>query len=274
MIFSTLDPVRYLCQEMPESNLPITPIDSAAVLNTAVTAPALLFSGHELKPVNTAPVPLPERVSDWFTFLLLAVVIFFAWVRLFYHKIVRQLVSAFFSNNISNQLVRDENILVQRASILLSFVFYFTGALFLYQVSEHFNWDYPFLGEGLLRLLVLILIVAFTYSLKMVMVKALGELFDMERPVATYLFNISLLNNMLGMALFPMVVLAAYVVSADAGWVIHAGIALVIIMFIYRMVRTFMIWTSLKGVPFFYLILYFCTLEIAPVMILYKLAGG
>jgi hypothetical protein len=241
---------------------------------TTAATPAPLFSGHELKPAGMVPVPIQERVSDWFTFTLLAVVIFFAWVRLFYYKVMRQLFAAFFSNNISNQLVRDENILVQRASILLSFVFYFTGALFLYQVSEHYNWNYPFLGEGLLRLVVLLLIVAFTYSLKMVMVKGLGELFDMERPVATYLFNISLMNNVLGMVLFPLVVLTAYVVSADAGWVIQAGIGAVIIMFIYRLVRAFMIWTSLKGVPFFYLILYFCTLEIAPVMIIIKLAGG
>lgn len=260
---------------MPSNKPPVVSTDSAAIgVVVDIASPGPLFSGHELKPVNAAPVPLPERVADWFTFLLLAVVIFFAWVRMFYYKVVKQLVSAFFSNNISNQLVRDENILVQRASILLSFVFYLTGSLFLYQVSEHYNWDYPFLGEGLVRLLVLLLIVAFTYSLKMVLVKALGELFDMERPVATYLFNISLLNNMLGMALFPLVVLAAYVVSADTGWVIQAGIVLVIIMFIYRLVRAFMIWTLMKGVPFFYLILYFCTLEIAPVMILYKLAGG
>ena len=256
---------------MPVEQPSDTTADSSVV---EMATPGPLFSGHELKPVNPAPVPLPERVPDWFTFVLLAVVIFFVWVRLFYYKVVRQLMAAFFSNNISNQLVRDENILVQRASILLSFVFYFTGSLFLYQVSEHYQWDYPFLGEGLLRLVVILLIVAFAYSLKMVMVKALGELFGMERPVATYLFNISLMNNMLGLVLFPLVVLAAYVVSADAGWVIPLGIALVIIMFIYRLVRAFMIWASLKGVPFFYLILYFCTLEIAPVMIIFKLAGG
>jgi hypothetical protein len=260
---------------MPSNKPTVTSIDTTVFSEVAeISSPVPMFSGHELQPVNSAPVPLPERVPDWFTVLLLSVVIFFAWVRLFYYKVVKQLMAAFFSNNISNQLVRDENILVQRASILLSFVFYFTGSLFLYQVSEHYNWDYPFLGEGLLRLVVLLLIVAFTYSLKMVMVKGLGELFDMERPVATYLFNISLMNNMLGMVLFPLVVLAAYVVSADAGWVILTGIAMVIIMFIYRLVRAFMIWTSLKGVPFFYLILYFCTLEIAPVMIIIKLAGG
>lgn len=233
-----------------------------------------IFEGHQLKPVNNAPVHVPERVPDWFTIVLFGVVVFFVWIRLYYFKIIRQLVAAFFSNNLSNQLVRDENILVQRASILLSFVFYFTGALFLYQVSIHYKWDYPILGEGIVRLIVMLLIVAFAYSLKLVLVKGLGELFDIERPVATYLFNIALLNNILGLALFPIVVAVAYVATHSVGTFLLAGIGLVIIIFIYRLVRAFSIWTTMKGVPIFYLILYFCTLEIAPVMILIKLAGG
>jgi len=233
-----------------------------------------IFSGHQLQPVHSNPVPVMHRTSDWFTVILVFVVIAFTWIRVFYFKIFRQLFAAFFSNSISNQVVRDENILIQRASILMSFVFYLTASLFIYQVSEYFNWDYPFLGDGFLRFLVVSLLVAFAYSFKMVLLKGLGEVFELDRPVASYIFNIFLINNMLGLILIPVIVTIAFVVTYSTGIIIYAGVALVIIAFIYRLVRAFSIWVTLPGVSIFYLILYFCTLEIAPLLILVKLARG
>ena len=233
-----------------------------------------LFNGHTLQPVNSAPVSVTKRNADWFTLALVVVVIGFTWIKAFYFKIFRQLVSAFFSNSIANQIVRDENILVQRASIIMSFIFYLTASLFIYQVSIFFKWDYPFLAEGILRFLVICLIVAFTYSFKMVLLKGLGEIFNIDKPVATYIFNIFLINNMLGLMLLPVVITTAYVVTDSTWYAMYTGVAIVIISFIYRMVRAFIIWIPLKGVSFFYLMLYFCTLEIAPLIIIVKLARG
>jgi hypothetical protein len=233
-----------------------------------------IFEGHALQPVNSNPVPVNRRTSDWFTLVLVLVVLAFTWIRVFYNKILRQLVSAFFSNTVSNQVVRDENILVQRASILLSFIFYLSASLFLYQVSVYYNWDYAFMGDGFLRFLVLSLIVAFAYSFKMVLLKGMAAVFDIDKPIATYIFNIFLINNILGLVMIPLVIMLAFVVVNSAGTWIVAGIAIVIISFIYRLVRAFTIWMYMPGVPIFYLFLYFCTLEIAPLLLVIKLAKG
>ena len=233
-----------------------------------------LFEGHRLQTVHTHPIPVVRRTPDWFTMLLVFVIISFTWIRVFYFRIIRQLTAAFFSNSISNQVVRDENILIQRASVLMSFVFYLSASLFIYQVSIYFNWNYAFLGEGFLRFLVVSLLLAFAYSFKMVLLKGLGEIFELDRPVASYIFNIFLINNMLGLILIPVTIASAFVVTLSAGFVIYIGITLVIIAFIYRLVRAFTIWVTLPGVSIFYLILYFCTLEIAPLLILVKLAKG
>lgn len=238
------------------------------------TVVAPLFEGHQLRPVNSSPIPVYRRTPDWFTITLIFVIFSFSWIRVFYSKIFKQLISAFYSNSISNQVVRDENILVQRASVLMSFIFYLTASLFIYQISVFYNWDYPFLGDNFLRFLVLSLIVSFAYSFKMVLLKALGEVFELDRPVASYIFNIFLINNMLGLILLPVVVTIAFVVTYATPLVIYTGVVLVIIAFIYRLVRAFTIWMTLPGVSIFYLILYFCTLEIAPLLIIVKLAWG
>ena len=247
---------------------------SAQMLLQSQSQTAKLFSEHSLQPVNPAPLPLLVRTPDWFTLVLVVVIIFLVWLRMFYFKILNQMISAFFSNSVSNQIVRDENILVQRASIMLSFIFYFIAALFVYQVSIHFNWDFPFLNEGFLRFIVISLLIAFAYSFKMILLKGLGELFRLDRPVATYIFNIFLINNILGLFLLPVVITVAYIVTDSTEMVIYTGIALVVMSFIYRLVRGFHIWTTLQGVSFFYLIIYFCTLEIAPLVIIIKLSWG
>lgn len=233
-----------------------------------------LFANHELVPVNRSPVPLPEPIPDWFTITLAALLAFFAWIRFSGTKILRQLTQAFLGNNISNQFVRDENVLVQRLSIMLQFVFYLTAGLFLYLISYRFEWQFTLPGEGFLRFTTLTLMVAAAYSLKMVLVKGVGELFGIQREVSQYLFHLALFNNMLGLALYPLLLMAVYVVATHMINVLLAGVVLIIILFIYRMVRSFQIWRSMKGVPLFYLILYFCTLEMAPVMILIRLAQG
>jgi hypothetical protein len=234
-----------------------------------------LFSGHVLKPVNSVPVPLARRTPDWFTVVLLLVVIGFSGIRTFYYKIFRQLISAFFNNNVTNQIVRDENILVQRAASLMSVLFYFIFSLFLYQVSVYYKWSFQYMGTGFTRFFFLTLAVAFAYSVKLLTLKSAGGLFNADKAVATYIFNIFLINNLLGLALLPVVILAAYVVPVWwMGDVLLTGVIIAISFFAYRQIRGFLVWRTSLGGGIFYFILYLCTLEIAPLLIIFKLAGA
>ncbi|MFM8950189.1 MAG: DUF4271 domain-containing protein, partial [Bacteroidota bacterium] len=83
-----------------------------------------------------------------------------------------------------------------------------------------------------------------------------------------------LIYNASGVFLLPLVIITAYL---DSSWVtpfFYLSFGLLIISFIYRQIRAFRIWTSMPGVPFFYFILYICTLEISPLLLLYKFAMG
>jgi len=234
-----------------------------------------LFSGHLLKPVNSVPMTRNRRTPDWFTLVLLLIIIGFTAIRAFYFKIFRQLVAAFFNNNVTNQIVRDENILVQRAASLMSVLFYFIFSLFLYQISVYYKWDVPFLNTGFARFFLLTLIVAFAYSVKLLTLKSAGALFGIDRPVATYIFNIFLINNLLGLVLLPAVIAAGFIVGEGSlERVLIAGISITVIFFIYRLIRGWLVWRTVPGGSIFYFILYLCTLEIAPLLIIFRLAAG
>ncbi|HKR05373.1 MAG TPA: DUF4271 domain-containing protein [Bacteroidia bacterium] len=245
----------------------LSPIDN---FSGAADAPAL-FKGHQLQPTVTNPIPLNRSIPDWFTIALFITIGFFTWLKLINGKIIQQLFAAFFNNSVTNQIVRDENVLVQKASVMLSLVFYFTTALLLYQVSVYFNWEYKIIGRGPVRFIIFVLFIASAYSFKMVFLKLISTIFRMDRPVSTYIFNIFLINNIIGILLIPLVLLIAFF-PMGVDFFIWTGIVILVASFLYRLFRGIIIWTSLARFSLYYLILYLCALEIAPLLIIFKLA--
>ncbi len=233
-----------------------------------------IFEDHLLKPVNQSPQPVIDRTPDWFIIIILVALAGVAYVRAIYPKTFKQIVRLLFNDALATQAVREENTLVQRSSVMLSFIFYITGALFLYQLSIYYNWKVPDLSNNFLRFVLFALLMAFAYSLKLVILKSLGWLFGGDRPLSHYIFNILLINNILGLVMLPVVLCIAFMDSALIREFIVAGMILALISFIYRLFRGMIIWRGTKGVSFFYLILYFCTLEIAPLLVVYRLAAN
>lgn len=241
--------------------------------DTGVAAHAVtgLFTGHELQPSVSNAMPIKQTTPDWLTGTLFLIIIFFAWLKVVNGKIIRQLFVAVTSNSVTNQVVRDENILVQRASVLLSLVFYFTGALFLYQISVFYNWDYKIISSGFPRFVIFVLFIASAYSFKMVFLKLMSIVVKMDRPISSYIFNIFLINNVVGIVFIPLVILVAFFPHCTE-YFIWAGIGLMLAGFLYRIFRGIIIWTGVSRSSLYYLILYLCALEIAPLLIIFKLA--
>lgn len=163
------------------------------------TSPAIinLYGDHALQPTHNGPIDRPYVSPDWLFPILLLIAAVFTWLRVFYNKYFTQLFEAVVNNNLTNQIVRDENILVQRASVYLSIVFYLVGALFLYEFSLHRNWPLAGIGSGFPRFLFFAILVSAVYALKFLILKIAGWLFDVEKETALYIFNVFLLNNLL-----------------------------------------------------------------------------
>lgn len=231
------------------------------------------FSAHQLQAQSSYPQPYSPTVPDWFTVILVLIICGITAVKIFYTKIFRQLFEAFYSLAVTNQVVRDENILVQRASVLLNVIFYGIAALFLYFVSVKYNWSSPFFNQGIFRFFLFAIIISCFYSVKMLMLKSLSYILEIDKPVAVYIFNIFLINNILGMALIPVVAALAYVTFEYSSYVLYTGVAIVLLSFGYRMFRAYSITSALSRFSLYYLFIYFCALEIAPVLVLVKLAS-
>lgn len=240
------------------------------------TAPATvkitdLYKGHRLEAVHNSPERIQDRSPDWFFVILLIIVGVFTVLRFFYNKYFNQLFQALFNNNLTLQIVRDENMLVQRASIFLSISFYLTAALLLYKISIIWEWEMWNMGSGILRFMFFGILIAAVYSLKFLLLKFTGWLFDQEREMAIYIFNIFLINNVLGFLLLPVIALLAYNPDLEPLLLIKISFFFIVIAFGYRILRGILAGISYPGFSPLYLFLYLCTLEIAPLAVLIRL---
>lgn len=230
-----------------------------------------LYHGHFLHPANQTPISKTASSPDWFFPILLLVLSVYAALRIFYTKYFSQMVLAFVNNNLTNQIVRDENILVQRTSTYLSLVFNLIAALFLYLVSLNYGWRLGGIGSGFNRFLLFAVLISLVYALKFLILKIAGRLFNLEREMATYIFNTFLINNILGIVLLPFIFLMAYNQVVSTQWFIVLGLSIVGLAFGYRIFRGILIGLSTSTFSLLYLFLYLCTLEIAPLMILIRI---
>lgn len=241
--------------------------DSAAVKSKFTD----IYKGHLLHPSGNEAIDRPHISPIWFFPIVLLVLAVFASLRIFYNKYFSQMMVAFINNNLTNQIVRDENILVQRASVYLSIVFNLIAALFLYLISIYYGWELGGIGMGFSRFLFFAIIVSAAYTLKFLILKICGWLFNLDREMATYIFNTFLINNILGITLLPFVCLIAYNQLLSTSWLILISLILAGLAFSYRLFRGVLVGLSMPSFSLLYLFLYLCTLEIAPMLILLRI---
>lgn len=249
-------------------------IESRDTTEEVVIAPPRLelFTEHLLKPHSRTAEPINAFTLDWFTIVLLGMLVLLTWFKVFYYRIFTQLWNAFFSLTTTNQIVRDESVLLQRASLILSIISYFVSGLFVYQVSVVLGWTHHLLPGGFNRFILFALIIALAYSIKMILLRFMSVVFAVEKPVATYIFNIFLVNMVIGLLLLPAIILTAYLPSSMRYYIVMITLIFIMLLFLYRIIRAIGIGVSIQRFSLFYLFLYICTFEIAPLLIIYKLA--
>lgn len=233
-----------------------------------------MFEQHELTPVHSAPIPLSASHPLWLFVVLMVIASLVVIARIFYRKNISDLVRAFLSLSVTNQLVRDENILLQRASLILTIIFNLTAAFMVWQFGSVIAYKFPFALNDFGRFIMFAFIIALIYSFKYFILKLAGLIFETERETDAYIFNIFLSNNLFGMVLFPgAVLLFLYPGLSDSRIVFFAVIALAALFFIYRILRGILIARGSPSWSPVYLFLYICALEFAPLLVLIKVVS-
>ena len=113
----------------------------------------------------------------------------------------------------------------------------------------------------------LFLAVAIFITMKILIERLIGSVFDIDFLIDNYLFQKISYKNFVGMLLLPLNALLIYSFKANP-LVIYCILSIVILVFIIGLLTTLKVYQNLIKQNMFYFILYLCALEIAPYVII------
>lgn len=250
------------------------------------TDPTLLSDTHSIphkiesahialvSPIKKIPIGIEgsirsESSYNWIAGLLLLSLFIFSWMKILYQKYILQVIATLVNYQASVRLLREKNILFKNMSFGLYIVFSINLGLFLFFALAYFNIPQIISNNNFISVFIYCISIASFYSIKTLLCRLIGYLFLAQSEFSEYVHNINLFNKNIGLFLFPVIIMIPYINDSIKPIIIYSGIFLFLGLFILRTIRGFQIIIH-KGVSSFYLILYLCTIEILPALLIVK----
>ena len=240
----------------------------------APTALKMRYSLVEQTTSEKTEIILPVRklepsTPDWVAGILLLVLLLLASVRVIFNKYLKQLLAATVNANTFSRLYRDRQFNLFHASVRLDITFFLVFPLFVYQLLD-INRIGSVLFPGILHYLVSFAAVSGYFMIKRTLYSLVGVLVQSPNETNEFLFNMNVYNRVLGLFLFPITVVIAFASLSDVRLAAWAGVMLTALCYLLTLLRGAKILLK-KEFSISYLILYLCSLEILPLLLIYKI---
>jgi len=229
---------------------------------------------------NSSKEKQPDiKNQDWITGILLLTLLLLVWLRFKHKTYLKHVVNAFFNNRFVRQMLRETQPLTRQASIIFSTVFLLSSSLFIVQLLNS-AWVINKLDEygklnispdySLIFFFKTFAALVIFFAAKLLLLKISGHIFKIHNTISEYVFNVFLFNKIAGIVLFILVVLIAFFSLLPDDVLIVSGLSLGIIFFFIRLSKMLYLGNIIAKYSTVYIILYLCTLEILPFVVVLK----
>jgi hypothetical protein len=204
--------------------------------------------------------------------VVLAILGILAYIRVAYTKRLPRLFSGVVRLQIMRQIMREELVFSHRASVLLFVNYVLAAALLVYAFAKYAG-RLPEACDGQATLWAIAGVLLGAWLIKLATNFALAWLFQDRGLMREYMYEVFLIHKTFGLLLLPLTAAALFMHSAYVETVFMSAGALTAALFIFRLVQGAIMCTqyTISGV---YIILYLCTLEILPLLVLRKTLLG
>jgi hypothetical protein len=206
--------------------------------------------------------------GDWLTGIMFFAFVLLVSVRAGFSKYISSLFQSLVNYPTAFRMFREKNYSILHGAFRLEALFYIAFSIFIFQVivlvsNNHSLFTLTFYGKTLGAVILYFLAKKLAYF-------ALGSIFTGANDTREFLFNMNNYNRGAGIILFPVVALIAYFPTENPMIAIFLGVLTTSVFYIMLLKRGISILLK-KQFPIFYLFLYLCTLEILPLLLIYKL---
>jgi hypothetical protein len=206
-----------------------------------------------------------SKTVIWFFPAILIILLIFGVIRIVFQKEVDTIFKAFFDNRMLSQMNKEDNVFVSWQFLFLFILFSFTTALFIcllifrIKSSAYVTQFSVFLGISFLAFLF--------FGLKIILLRLIGFLFDVQKLVKDYLNIIYLTYFNSLFVLLPATFCLSLISFRKDSLFIWICVTLICVIIAFQFVRITINILLNYRLSKFYLILYLCALEICPILI-------
>jgi hypothetical protein len=169
-------------------------------------------------------------------------------------------------------MFKDKSLLQNQLDNVLYVIYFLSLAYFMLFVEERTGLVPYRLGGLLLYLFNFALLVGLFLS-RTLLVNLMGSLFNQLALLREYLYHTFIFNKLLGIIILPLSLFVVYtqgIIQQIFIWISFGALGVILVMRIIRGVS----FSFKKDVSIFYMFLYLCALEFAPLVLLYRWLEG
>ena len=209
--------------------------------------------------------------NGWMFWGLLLCFVTYCMTKIIFPKRMESVFSHALQYNFAEKEFHKSNENSQIVTFVMNFLFAFCMGLFaFFALKTNYNWDFSTVKE-IIFTMSFTLFFLLLYFFKKQFYRLVAIIFDREPYAQECSFNIYLINRVLGICLFPINIALAFIkptiISTETLLII--GYIIIGFFYIFKIFREIQI-SKKNRVSLFYIFLYFCTLEILPILLLIK----
>ena len=210
--------------------------------------------------------PGPNR-SVIFIHLLLVLLVTSIWVL--FRNLLQLCVRAIMNDNIMTQLYRRRSG-GQISALWLCYLFFLLSAgFFLYLVASEYGLQLPVTGVWSSWLTFTLLVMG-AVGFKLVLLTLIGRIYPLRKELSRYTFVFMVFSILVGILLVPLNLLISYAPGGFRHFFLLAGVGVLAVVYLLHLVRGLFIANQYVGSRPLHFLLYICTIEIAPLLLVYR----
>jgi len=207
--------------------------------------------------------------KDELFYILAAALILVGFVKIIYPKYFNNMFGLFFQTTLRSKQMREQLLQNKLASLLMNLLFIACGGIYIALVVKLKGWvsvDFWWL------IVYASAILAIIYTTKFLFLQFSGWVFNTKEAAQTYTFIVFLSNKIMAVALLPFLILLSFNNGQIAEIAYTFSIFLIVGMLSYRYLVSLSSVRKDLSINPLHFFLYLCTIEILPLLIIYKAA--
>ena len=211
--------------------------------------------------------PLSKKFKLWMTIILVTLLTLLVNI---YKSFLLKVYRSFLNDNFLKMIHRDYGTATMIPYLILYAFSLMLIGIFIFLVLNHFK--FSFFSSPILDLLASVGSVFAIFLIKHLVLQIISTIFPISKEIGQYSFTIIIFGIIVGLLLLPSVLLILYAPSNLIIPIIYGTFAVIVLIYLYRILRSLFIGLKYISLHKFHFFVYLCTIEIAPLLILLKLA--